>query len=423
MPDSWKPVMLVFCVLLPLLPLLAACSSSESSPPTSPEMERTGEPTPASNVEIVIGNLTDLTGVAASAVGMVNMALEDMVAYYNLKDLVPGVELKVVTFDGQFDPSRDIPGYEWLKREGADMIFTPFPSTATTLKQRAADDGMVLFSLAPSEEALNPPGHVFCIGSAYGRELMYTLLDWIANNDADFPAARPAKLGGAYWKEDYGEQILAGAEEYASAHPAEYEWVGGYLTGFTFSWSFEVEELKKCDYVLPPVPMNYFVEQYRQAGYKGKFIGTDAHIAFLDPIHDAGLWDEVNGMLIVNVPHWWNEEGEVINLIKLILHNRRPNEAADIIRSGNGYLAATPLYVMLEIVRNAVDEVGRRNFNSQALYDAATSYSMVRDGYEVYSLTEDKRSAVNYLGMYELSAAEQDVMRIGSDWIPVRRSP
>jgi len=48
------------------------------------------------------------------------MALEDLVAYYNDSDLIPGVRLEVVVYDGQWDPARDIPGYEWLRGRGAD---------------------------------------------------------------------------------------------------------------------------------------------------------------------------------------------------------------------------------------------------------------------------------------------------------------
>jgi len=70
--------------------------------------------TPDEDVVITIGSLSDITGPASNAMTVINMALDDVVEYFNDENLIPGVELKVVTYDGQLDPARDIPGYEWL---------------------------------------------------------------------------------------------------------------------------------------------------------------------------------------------------------------------------------------------------------------------------------------------------------------------
>ncbi|NQT73005.1 MAG: ABC transporter substrate-binding protein [Chloroflexi bacterium] len=83
------------------------------------------EPTSTATQELVtitIGNLSDLTGVSSNAMGVVNIALEDTVEYYNERNLIPGVELEVITYDGQYNPSNDIPGYEWLKELAEPIV-------------------------------------------------------------------------------------------------------------------------------------------------------------------------------------------------------------------------------------------------------------------------------------------------------------
>ncbi|MBT4511799.1 MAG: hypothetical protein HOC20_06285 [Chloroflexi bacterium] len=126
--------------------------------------------------------------------------------------------------------------------------------------------------------------------------------------------------------------------------------MGGYLVEPKFMWGTEVEALKDCDFVLPPAPMNRFVKQYRDAGYTAKFIGTDWHIGALNSIDDAGLWDEIDGMLVVRPVQWWNDEGEILDLTKSILYEYRPDQAEEIIQSGAGYLSMQQVYLMFEII-------------------------------------------------------------------------
>ncbi|MBT4512097.1 MAG: ABC transporter substrate-binding protein [Chloroflexi bacterium] len=405
----------VLGALLLLLLLMGACSLFDEDTPEA-EIQL------ATKTSIIIGNLTDITGVSSNAMSMVNKALADMVKYYNEENLIPGVELEVVTYDGQFDPSRDIPGYQWLKRRDADLIFTPMPSTTETLKRRVEDDKMVLFALAPSKEGLLPPGYAFCPGNTYAQDISYTLLKWIAENDPDFPKDRPAKIGGAFWAEAYGEDILRGAEQYAKTHPDQYDWEGGYLTNFTFTWGPEVEDLKNCDYVLPPVPMNSFAKEYRMAGYEAKFIGTAGHVAFMGLIDYADLWNEIDGTLIIQTPWWWNEESTMSDLAMKLLYDNHADEAEVVIRSGNGYLSVVPVYIMLEIISNAVDAVGPEGFNSEALYEAAKSFSLTLDGFN-FSFSETNRTSVDHLGMYEIRGSEKDVFRVDSNWVPIVKAP
>ena len=413
---------MIMASLLFVLPLITACSDSDedNEPPAAVlTEEQATEP-----VKIKIGTIIDLTGPGAQAMSKTKMALDDMVEHYNEQGLIPGIELEVIYYDDQYDPSNDIPGYEWLKEKGSDLIVCIVPASAQILRPFAEEDGMMLFDALPIDETLEPPGYVFSMGAPTIEHGCYTLLKWIAENDPDFPQDRPARIGGASWNEGQSASLFAAAEEYCEAHPEQYEWVGGHLKQFTFIWDHEVEELKDCDYVIPATLFHSFAEAYRNAGHTAKFIGNDLHTGFLGLLDDADLWNEVDKTLILTSFCWWNDECETVNLAKKVLYeNHSDEEAAEIIRSGAGYLAAVSANVILGLVADAVTAVGADNFNSQALYDAAQSFSMTLDGVDLFSFSKTKRTALNYMSMYEIRGSEKGLFRADPEWIPVVHEP
>ncbi len=407
------------------LPLLISCGDDEGDTAGSlikPIEQQIAVSDSDEDVKITIGNLTDLTGASSNAMNTITMALDDMVEYYNDQNQIPGVELKVITYDGQADPARDISGYEWLRGNGADMIFTPIPFSPTTLKNKVNSDEFVLFASTGDTNAIEPPGYIFSLGTIPQHEAD-TLLKWIAENDPDFPKDRPAKIGGAGWTEGYSSSWFAGAEEYAETHPEQYEWVGGYLTNFTFTWGPEVEALKDCDYVYPGVVLHTFVREYRAAGHTGKFIGTSAQTAFFGLIYNSGLWDEIDGSLFILPARWWNEEGTMIDLVNELVRDKHHGDVEGITHQGMSYLAGVTVYQMLSIIADAVETVGPENFNSQTLYEAAESFSMTVDGIPRYSFGKDKRWMIDMFGIYEARSADEDLFRIDPEWIPVVTEP
>ncbi|NQT74425.1 MAG: ABC transporter substrate-binding protein [Chloroflexi bacterium] len=442
MKPSTKMVIVILVILLLAVMLSAACGggndetekptpiltpsiTSTSTPTATHEPSPTTKPTEdaAKSVVITIGNLTDLTGIAANAMAPITMALEDTIDYYNENNLIPGVELVVITYDGQTNPDRDTPGYELLRENGADLIFTPVPATPVSLKPRVDSDEVVLFALSANIDELLPPGYVFNLGVIPQYD-SYTLLKWIAENDWDYQTKGPAKVGGAAWEESYSGEFLAGLEDYCSAHPDQFEWEGGYLTHFSMNWQAEVEALKDCDYVYPGFVMKSFVEQYRSAGYtEAKFIGSDTQTALMGMVDEAELWEEIDGMLFLRFSRWWNEEGEMVNRAKQLLYEYHPNDAETIIRSGNGYLATTMVYAILSIIADAAEAVGPQNLDSQAIYDAATSFVLTSDGVHRLSFGEEKRDATDSYAMYEARAAEEDIFRLQDEWYPTVRNP
>jgi len=404
--------MVILVVVLCVVVSIGGCG--EGATPATTEVEE---------VVLTVGNLSDLTGVSANAMRYINTALDDLVEHYNENNLIPGVRLKVVTYDGQMDPAKDIPGLEWLVRKGADFLITPIPAVSVTLKPRVDKEKIVLFAMASQKEGFLPPGYVFNLGIDPQYD-GYTMMKWISENDWDWETDGPAKVGGAAWTESYSDKFMDGMKEYCMAHPEQFEWEGGYLTDFGFSWESEIEALKDCNYIYPGIVFISFVKQYRDAGYtEAKFIGTETQAAFFDVVDDAELWDEIDGMLFLKFSRWWNEEGEVVNLIKQILYENHSSEADEIISAGVGYLMMAQMIPMLDIIADAAEAVGPQNLDSQAIYDAAKSFVFMSDGIQRLSFGEEKRDAVDAYAVYEARSTEKDIIRLHDEWYPTVRNP
>lgn len=402
-----------------------ACENSDDETNPSPTMQPSNtniaEPSAMLEpVEITIGNLTDITGPSSNALVVITTALEDLARYYNENNIIPGVELEVVNYDTQYDPNRFTTGYEWLKSRGADLIFTSVPDTPLALKSIVDKEKILLFSASGYVEQLDPPGYVFILGTIPEHQA-YTFLNWIAENDWDYESNGPAKIGGASWTDGYSQSFIAAMEKYAEVHPDQFKWVGGYLNDFTFTWGPEVETLKDCDYVFPCVMPIAFMKEYRSAEGTAKFICADAQTGFFSLISDAELWDDIDGSVFIKGGSmWWNDDSdELISLNKKVLYENHPDEAEDIIRAGSGYLVMAGIYYpMFEMIAAAVEAVGAENFNSQALYDAAISYSLEVDGIERSGFTETRRYALSNYMIYKASAADEDMIKADENWIP-----
>ena len=413
--------------------LIIGCDSDDeitSSVPETPalteDLASTVEPTtePQDDVVITIGNLTDQTGPSANAVSVINGALDDLVDYCNETSFIPGVKLKVVTYDGQLDPSRDIPGYEWLLSKGADLIYTSVPTSPVTLASRVNREKVVLFTPSIPLKELSPPGFIFDTGNVPEHDA-YTLLKWIAENDWDYQANGPAKIGGAGWTDSYDIEFMDALERYAEAHPDKFEFIGSYAKEFTFLWSTEVEALKDADYIFPPSIPITLMKQYRKAGHDGKFICGETHAAFMGLIGKADIWDEVDGTLYIRTSRWWTESDPVIDFTNRILDERHSsNKATEIRQMGAGYLAlGTTLYAIVDIIRIAAKTVGPENIDSQALCDAAESYSLIVDDVARYSFSEAKRYLVDYLRVFRADGVQKDLVPLSDEWLPVVLEP
>ncbi|NQT74628.1 MAG: ABC transporter substrate-binding protein [Chloroflexi bacterium] len=420
-------------ILILILSTLIACGGGDDEDKTT-MAQVTGEPTagpedtaePTETVTITIGSLTDKTGPAAQAMHYIDVALADVVNYYNDNNLIPGVDLKLEEYDTQYDPGKVRAGYEWLKERGTDVVSSFLPITPEIIKPLVEEDKIVMFTANADRELLYPPGFLFAFANLW-EETAYTQLKWIAENHWDYEADGPAKIGGAGWNDGATNLMFDAAEEYADAHPDQFEWVGGHLTNFTFTWAPEIEALKDCDYIFIPTVLHTFVKEYAIAGYtRATFLANESHTAFLGLISQSDLWDEVNGTLFIMAASWWGQGAEeTFPMTGKLFSQYYPDEddVKSIKEAGRSYGASASYYMMCEIIKLAAERVGPQHINSEAIYDAAQNYEYTLDNGLVYmNWSPTKRNGVNYCVISEADE-ELKTLLTASDWLAIVQKP
>jgi len=260
-----------------------------------------------------------------------------------------------------------------------------------------------------------------------------TLLDWVAENH--WQGTGPAKVGGAGFIGPYVAGLNEGIDEYCAAHTDQFTNLGTFLSPWTtYDWTTEITALLDCDYVCPP-STSYgfyaFVEQYRAAeaaaskATPATFLMTDAHPSYLGAVVEAVGWDALDGSLDVFWNGWWGEDREIVELAEELV-SRYHDTADEIIAGGISYMGSFHMnMVMLELIAaycNSLDNPADE-FTSEGLYEFAQTHSASYDGQEEWGYTETRRWPHDYVGVYEWSADDQDIVRLVDEWIPVVLEP
>lgn len=414
---------IVLAVLLLCVPMMVACGGDGDEETSSPTVTTSPGATESKTKVITIGNHTDLTGVAAIAMQTVNLGIQDIARYYNENNLIPGIEVKVVEYDGQADPSKNIPGWEWLKERGADAIAAWFPFLAVALQPMAEKDGIPLFVAQAPSELLETPGYLFLTAMRL-EDQAWTLIDWIMENDWDYKTKGPAKVGGAVGDTDGLEPALRTFEKYAEMYPERVTWVGGYVLPTSgFQWRTAVEALKDCDYIFPANLFPFFMKDYVAAGYsKAKLIGNDSHMGWYMLVEDMKLWPRIDGMILICQSEWWGEDAEYPRLSEKLMNDYHAGSVDEIMQAGHSYNSTVNGMMILEGIRNAAAAVGPENVDSQAIYEGVQSMKISFDGMQRFSFSPTKRAAVDRLAIYETDGTAKTNVRV-SDWFPVKAAP
>jgi len=402
MKHNWKRDMAALLVLALLIPLCFSCGAGKEE----------------GKLTITIGEITDLTGPGSPATIPLHYVMQDLVKYYNEKGLIPGVKLRLVSYDDQYNLARDIPGYEWCRERGAKVILAIFAGTAETLKPFAERDKVPVVTVSTSQPLLSSPGWVFSITSPFADQAR-VLLKWISENHWDYTKGTP-KVGSVGWTSPAATDLAKTIKEYCQANPDKFEWGGGFLVPVgTMGFAGEIERLKDCDYIMPyATPTAYFGREFRNKGYGATFLGDSSAASFLGFFADSIGWKGLDGFLSTQTCRWWDEQYPIVELAKELLQTYHAGKAEKMIHAGSSYVGGvTNFSAFLDIVRGAIEEVGAEQFDGQAFYDTAIDFKVQYDGFPEWYFTETERSLIHDAAVYEWRAQTEDLVRV-SDWLP-----
>jgi ABC-type branched-subunit amino acid transport system substrate-binding protein len=378
---------------------------------------------------VTIGEIIDLTGPGSPAMRNLHLALQDVIRYFNDEGLIPGVKIKLVSYDDMANPSRAIPGYEWVRERGAKAVVVGYADMSEILKPFAERDEVPLFAQANTRSLLEDPGWLFGLNAPTDLEIM-TLLKWISANDWDYDTEGIPRVGFASWSTVEGIATDKAISEYCQAHPDEFDYVAQvFAPQGTMDWTGSVGELKGCDYVYcqgAALAGGAVIKEFAGRGYHTTFIGDSGQASFERFLVDMCGWEALDGLLSTCPAGWWTQPSQVINVAKELLQKYRSAQAEDIMAAGNTYQGGMQAsYVVLEILRDAIAEVGAENIDGQAIYNAAIKYKTegtIWEGRPQSGYTETHRYIVGAVEVYEWSAANEDLVRV-ADWQTLVEQP
>ncbi len=414
MKYKWMAVVcmfLILCTALPLSLLSIGCSSDK---------------TPAEDVTIVIGDLTDLSGPGVAAMKPISWALQDYCDYVNEEGLCKGVTFRVVAYDTKYDPSRFMTGYEDLKSRGANIIFTAPPAIADAIKARADIDQMPVICASSTANMVDNVGYVFTLANL-DRYRVPFFLDWLHEND--WEGTGPAKLGLVGYPLAPSPDVQAAIQAYCPKNTDKYTLVGTTLVPMnTMTWSAEVQTYKDCDYLFiaanGATMASTFVEQYRAAGGRAKLVGSDAFNAYVGAVTDKAGWDSVDGTLTFGNWGYWTLESAQVDLIKELLERNHPNDAAALMKIGSGVVgggmdAHMTVMLLMEVVKKVgLDDIREDGLSGQEIYEALQQVTAQAPGYYPVNYPDGERQGARYIDVQRWSAADQNLIVI-TDWLEV----
>ena len=120
---------------------------------------------------------------------------------------------------------------------------------------------------------------------------------------------------------------------------------------------------------------------------------------------------------------WWGQDDTLVDLAEQLLYENHPGDAETIMRAGAGYLAMSNLYILVDLIAKTAEAVGPEKLDSQAIYEAAQSYSLTIDGITRFGYSEIKRDGKNYYAVHRASAADKTLVLADDDWVPTVNQP
>lgn len=412
MKCKFRMVVAFLLVLVMLVPLSLSCGNGEKGV-----------------VTIRIGQLTDFTGAASPALRQITFITEDMIRYYNDEKIIPGVKLKLDPYDTKFDPSRYSLGYDWCKEKGDKIIIGIIADTPLMLKPFAARDKIVLAAMAGSPEMFTPRGWVFGFSNT-NEDSAKILLRWIVENDWPQKGQGTPKIGIFAWDDTQSINVTKAIEAYLDAHPNEYDYVGRVVSPVgTLNFTSEAKKLKdkKCDYIAIPSGniMAPFLRDLRPTGSQATILDCCGSMGSFQRMYVQMVgWDLLDGCYsTANSYYWTDTENPIVQLATTLVHRyHSAGEAQDILASGNSYVG--PAFMMtgiLEVLAQAVKNVGAENFNGKAYYDAALNYkttSPIWAGCPEFRFSETRRKLMDRSLITKFVGGDvKDYVTI-SDWLP-----
>ena len=368
--------------------------------------------------EIVIGYEGDWTGPAASGAEEYGGAFLDYFRMIEEENPIPGVKLKVVTYDTRSDYSRIPIGYVWLKGQGMDVFYAPSPADVEINAARLAEDEIPAFGTTSLESVRNDEW-CFWVFDTFEAQTE-AVLKWILDT---WEGEEKPKIGLAGW---IGLSTTAGPERgldlYRAAHPDDFEYAGAQKAPLgSVVWAVEVDRLMDCDYIFQGcvgAGIPSFIKEARLRGYEGKIVACNPLAGFWNLARQAAPADLLYDVYHVHSMPWTTDYPFATEARELGLKYHSQDWVDNAMQQSSYTAGAIFGPFIAEIIRNAVEEVGAENVDSAAIRDAAESFELdlTAKGFgNVWRLSPDNHVCCTTYMMFEWDVEQEKWVGI-TDW-------
>lgn len=396
-------------LLLATVPGLAGCGDDDGGTVTETKV-------------IKYGWLWDMTGRASLAVKQLYGGLMDYLTLTEEEDPIPGVEIKVITYDTRSDPARAIPGYVWLKAQGI-TFWSATPHDIEALKTRLEDDQLPV--LEPSCMLANLDSE--WVFAEYGpcESQVEAEIHWIMDNWEDYPTKPKigfVGLAGVPFYEGQRDQTLKMTTDY----PDKLEWVGAEMSPVTtVSWTQEVNNLMDSDFIFVGMSGSFvanFTKAARAKGYDKTLIGPmESFWAFWELVKAGVSSEDLDGVISATYYPHWDEDVPFIREVKAGMERFLSPSEIESELLGTGRLGGWALgQILVDVVRRAVDDNGAENVDALALKKAMeeTDMDAVADGWgNRWKIEGDVNVFARTVRLYRYNGAQDKWLPLIDDWL------
>lgn len=353
----------------------------------------------ASEGRVVVGFLGDFTGASAATCEELKKGMDDYLRVMNETEPIPGVEIRVITFDSRLEYARVKPGYLDLRNRGSDIILNYNSMYTVQIWEDHQKDKLPSFCFNNEPEVIGKD-YMFSFSNDYQTEAA-AIGEWLVKDWWELrEETQPIHIGyigilGLRSESQMGDVL----QSQANASPDKMKLTrvaipAGAASGFVT----EINRLKNANVDVIVVnlvgpAMASFLNEARLRGYTGEFFGTTISFMGFWNLVRASMTDlaAVDGVRAIHAQMLWTDDTTFMTEISTALTSFRSGGDLERLSSSTSYPSGYMFMMILaELIRHAADKVGPENVNGEALWAAAKEIEIDIPGWgEKFKLDEE----------------------------------
>ena len=374
--------------------------------------------------EITAGVILDITGPGGMCGQPNYLGIHDTFQHANDHNLIPGITLKTVVYDTQYNAAKTAPAFHFCRSKGAKVLFAIYLHDVEALKPLAEEDEIPVFAYNSSVLSTQLPSWVFSqtplVEDISGASIQWLLSNWDYKKEGGPPNV--ATIG---WDNALGNTYTKTVEKIANSDSMKQR----------LNWKGKiVVPPRTVDYLQPVRQLNEWETDWLAVGCipaatiplmklrkanNGRFRmlwGDWGQVMWGFVKARAG--DAILGHCWITTFGWWNQPDKGIQKARAILKKYRKKEEIQRLKllEGMDYLIGIGMGdAVVEAIKTAAAQVGPNRVNGKAIYEQLQKLRIDTQGIvSPMTFTKTKRTGSDLVRVYEMDSKGDPV--VVRDW-------